>query len=247
MNGLDSWSVGQRGLQILRMSDGRLGNRAVGRYHPNAMTVNIHPSACVDPAAEIGPGTSIWHFSHIMAGARIGGDCTLGQNVFVAAGVVIGRHVKIQNNVSLYAGVELEDEVFCGPSCVFTNVINPRCEVVRRSEYRPTRVLRGASIGANSTILCGITIGRYAMIGAGAVVVADVPQYALMLGVPAAPRGYFSRHGYRLPAPDAAGETKCPGSGWRYQLGKSGVLTCLDWPEDKPLPDPVGGKQAPPS
>lgn len=201
------------------------------------MTSFIHATACVDPGAEIGGGTKIWHFSHIMAGARIGGDCSLGQNVFVAGGVVLGNHVKVQNNVSLYAGVELDDYVFCGPSCVFTNVINPRSEIVRRTEYRPTRVLRGATIGANATILCGVTIGRYAMIGAGAVVIEDVPQYALMLGVPATPRGWFSRHGFRLPAPAADGTMTCPASGWRYRLEPSGVLVCLDWPEDRPLAD----------
>lgn len=199
------------------------------------MPTYFHPTACVDPAAEIGDGTKVWHFSHIMAGARIGGDCSLGQNVFVAGGVVLGNHVKVQNNVSLYAGVELGDEVFCGPSCVFTNVMNPRCEIVRKSEYRPTRVSRGATIGANSTIVCGVTIGRYAMIGAGAVVTADVPQYALMLGVPATQRGWYSRHGYRLPSPAADGIMVCPGSGWRYRLDAAGLLTCLDWPEDKPL------------
>ncbi|MBN1667651.1 MAG: N-acetyltransferase, partial [Anaerolineales bacterium] len=145
----------------------------------------IHPSAYVDPPCEIGAGTKIWHFCHVMAGAQIGKQCVLGQNVFVAGGVRIGNNVKIQNNVSVYAGVELEDDVFCGPSCVFTNVINPRSQIVRKSEYQPTRVRRGATIGANATIVCGVTIGRYAFIAAGAVVRSDVPDYALMLGVPA--------------------------------------------------------------
>ncbi|MCE9545375.1 MAG: N-acetyltransferase [Planctomycetia bacterium] len=197
------------------------------------MSVFAHPTACVDPGASIGPGTKIWHFSHVMSGARIGRDCSLGQNVFVADGVEVGNQVKIQNNVSLYSGVVLEDAVFCGPSCVFTNVINPRSEIVRRSEYRTTCVCRGATIGANATILCGVTISRYAVIGAGAVVTRDVPQYALVVGVPAEQQGWFSRHGYRLPAPTSDGIMTCPASGWRYQQDAAGVVVCLDWPEDQ--------------
>jgi UDP-2-acetamido-3-amino-2,3-dideoxy-glucuronate N-acetyltransferase len=153
----------------------------------------------------------------------------------VASGVIIGNNVKIQNNVSIYTGVELEDNVFCGPSCVFTNVINPRAEIVRRNEYRPTVVRRGASIGANATIVCGVTIGRYAFIGAGAVVKQDVPDYALMLGVPAHHKGYMSRHGFRLPKPNAAGEMVCPGVQWRYKEIAPGRVICLDWPETDAL------------
>ena len=162
----------------------------------------VHPSAYVDEPCEIGAGTKVWHFCHVMAGAQIGQDCVLGQNVFVASTVKIGNNVKIQNNVSVFTGVELEDDVFCGPSCVFTNVINPRSQFVRKSEYQRTLVRRGATIGANATIVCGITIGQYAFIGAGAVVRGDVPDYALMLGVPAKQRGWMSRHGQRLPPPD---------------------------------------------
>jgi UDP-2-acetamido-3-amino-2,3-dideoxy-glucuronate N-acetyltransferase len=194
-----------------------------------------HPSAYVDEPCEIGAGTRIWHFCHVMAGARMGERCILGQNVFVADQVIVGNNVKIQNNVSLYTGVELEDDVFCGPSCVFTNVINPRSQIVRHSLYQRTLVRRGATIGANATIVCGATIGRYAFIGAGAVVRGNVPDYALMLGVPARRAGWMSRHGFRLPEPNADGIMVCPESGWHYREAEPGVLRCLDWPEEKPL------------
>jgi UDP-2-acetamido-3-amino-2,3-dideoxy-glucuronate N-acetyltransferase len=195
----------------------------------------VHPSAYVDEPCTIGAGTKVWHFCHIMQGATIGERCNLGQNVFVAGGVRIGANVKIQNNVSVYAGVELEDDVFCGPSCVFTNVINPRSQIVRHSAYLPTLVRRGVTIGANATIVCGATIGRYAFIGAGAVVRGDVADYALMVGVPARRIGWMSRHGHRLPTPDANGLMVCPESGWRYQEVEPGVMRCLDWPEDQAL------------
>jgi UDP-2-acetamido-3-amino-2,3-dideoxy-glucuronate N-acetyltransferase len=195
----------------------------------------IHPAACVDDPTVLGPGTQVWHFCHVMPGARIGARCRLGQNVFVASGVVIGDDVKIQNNVSLYTGCHLEDDVFCGPSCVFTNVVNPRSEIARRDEYRPTIVRRGATIGANATIVCGHTIGRYAFVGAGAVVNRDVPDYALVVGVPARRIGWMSRHGYRLLEPDADGIRRCPTSGWRYHETEPAVLRCLDHPEDTPL------------
>ncbi|MBN1665472.1 MAG: N-acetyltransferase [Anaerolineales bacterium] len=197
----------------------------------------VHASAYVDQPYEIGSGTKIWHFCHIMAEAQIGENCVFGQNVFVASGVKIGNNVKIQNNVSVYAGVELEDDVFCGPSCVFTNVINPRSQIIRKSEYQPTLVRRGASIGANATIVCGITIGQYAFIGAGAVVRQDVPDYALMLGVPARQSGWMSRHGQRLSSPDESGIMVCPESGWRYRQDEAGIVHCLDWPEEMALPD----------
>ena len=193
-----------------------------------------HPSAFVDDPCDIGAGTKIWHFCHIMPNVRIGHDCNLGQNVFIASDVVIGNHVKIQNNVSLYAGVELEDYVFCGPSCVFTNVINPRSEIARKTEYKTTRVRRGATIGANATVVCGLTIGRYAFIGAGALVRQNVPDYGLILGIPAERAGWMSRHGHRLQNADAEAVFVCPESGWRYQEVE-GVLRCLDWPEDRPL------------
>ena len=200
----------------------------------------VHPSAYVDEPCEIGPGTSIWHFCHVMKDARIGAGCILGQNVFVASGVVIGNNVKIQNNVSIYAGVELEDDVFCGPSCVFTNVANPRSQIVRRDQYAGTVVRRGATIGANATIVCGHSIGRYAFIAAGAVVREDVPDYALMIGVPAVKRGWMSRHGHRLRRSELDGSYQCPESGWKYRELESGDLRCLDWPEDEPLP--AGGE-----
>lgn len=197
-----------------------------------------HPSAIVDPPVTIGAGTKIWHFCHVMPNVVIGERCSFGQNVFIGSGVKIGSNVKVQNNVSLYEGVELENDVFCGPSCVFTNVVNPRSEIVRRgaAHYAKTLVRHGASIGANATIVCGSTIGRFAFIAAGAVVAKqDVPDYALMMGVPAKRKGWVSRHGHPLDRPDASGIYTCPESKWRYQETSPGALRCLDWPEDKPL------------
>lgn len=196
----------------------------------------VHESAYVDEPCEIGAGTKVWHFCHVSAGARLGERCILGQNVFIANDVVIGNNVKIQNNVSVYTGVELEDDVFCGPSCVFTNVINPRSQIIRHSQYQRTLVRRGVSIGANATIVCGATIGRYAFIAAGAVVRGDVPDYALMAGVPAVRKAWMSRHGHRLQQKDSDGHLVCPESGWRYSETEPGVLRCLDWAEDEPLP-----------
>jgi len=167
-----------------------------------------HPTAVIDDGAEIGDGTKIWHFSHIMSGARLGKNCNLGQNVVVSPGVAIGNNVKIQNNVSVYTGVELEDDVFCGPSMVFTNVINPRSHVVRKNEYRRTLVRKGASIGANATIVCGSTLGRYSFVAAGAVVTHDLPDFALAMGVPAERVGWVCYCGIRLP--DLEGEVSCP-------------------------------------
>ena len=201
----------------------------------NEKNYYVHPSAYVDDPCEIGAGTKIWHFSHVMKGSRLGERCILGQNVHIADNVTIGNNVKIQNNVSVYTGVDLEDDVFCGPSCVFTNVTNPRSQIVRHHLYERTLVQRGATIGANSTIVCGATIGRYAFIGAGAVVRGNVPDYALMLGVPAKQKGWMSRHGHRLGKPNAEGLMICPESGWRYRETEPGVLRCLDWPEDKAL------------
>jgi UDP-2-acetamido-3-amino-2,3-dideoxy-glucuronate N-acetyltransferase len=196
----------------------------------------VHESAYVDDPCEIGAGTKIWHFCHVSAHAMLGERCILGQNVFIANDVKIGNNVKIQNNVSVYTGVELEDDVFCGPSCVFTNVINPRSQIIRHSQYQRTLVQRGVSIGANATIVCGATIGRYAFIAAGAVVRGDVPDYALMAGVPAKRKAWISRHGHRLKDANGNGEFTCPESGWKYREVEPDILRCLDWPEDKPLP-----------
>lgn len=199
----------------------------------------VHSSAFVDEPCTIGAGTKIWHFSHVMPKCTIGERCILGQNVHVATGVVIGSNVKIQNNVSLYDGAIIEDDVFLGPSCVFTNVSNPRSQIVRRHMYEKTIVKRGASIGANSTIVCGgaegTTIGRYALIAAGAVVTKDVPDYALVMGVPGRVVGWVSRHGHRLPKPGADGIMVCPETGWKYQF-ENNVVRCLDLDEEAPIP-----------
>ena len=181
--------------------------------------VQIHPSAIVDDGACIGPGTRVWHWTHVCAGAVIGRGCSLGQNVFVGNRVVIGDNVKIQNNVSVYDDVTLEDDCFCGPSMVFTNVYNPRSQFTRKDEYRPTLVRRGATLGANCTIVCGTTIGAFAFIGAGAVVNRDVADFALMLGVPARQVGWMSRFGERLPLPVSGdGDAVCSHTGDRYIL-----------------------------
>jgi UDP-2-acetamido-3-amino-2,3-dideoxy-glucuronate N-acetyltransferase len=189
----------------------------------------------VDAGSRIGAGTSIWHFSHVMSGALIGQNCTIGQNVFIASGARLGNHVKIQNNVSVYDGVLLEDEVFCGPCCVFTNVKNPRSELPRKDQFVATRVRRGATLGANATVICGADLGRYALVAAGAVVGGGHPDYALLLGVPARRTGWVSRHGHRLEQRDADGNWICPESGFRYREHDSGTLFCLDQPEDLPL------------
>jgi len=189
------------------------------------MATTIHPSAIVDPGAQLGDECRVWHFVHISAGARIGARCSFGQNVFVGNDVRIGDNVRIQNNVSVYDAVTLEDDVFCGPSMVFTNVYNPRAAVSRKAEYRRTLVRRGATLGANSTIVCGTTIGRYAFVGAGAVVNRDVPDFALVAGVPARHIGWMSRHGERLQMPlrgDA--NAACPVTGERYRL-RDGVCS----------------------
>ena len=204
-----------------------------------------HETAIVDEGAEIGSGTKIWHFSHVMSGTRIGRGCSLGQNVFVAPGTSLGDNVKVQNNVSIYTGTVVEDDVFLGPSCVLTNVTNPRSQVVRQNLYERTLLGRGASIGANATIVCGIEVGRYAFVAAGAVVAKDVPDYALMVGVPARQAGWMSRHGHRLADADGDGVLTCVESGYRYKEVEPGVLRCLDLDEDEALPaDLAVGKVA---
>jgi UDP-2-acetamido-3-amino-2,3-dideoxy-glucuronate N-acetyltransferase len=196
--------------------------------------VMIHESAFVDEPCEIGEGTKIWHFSHVQAGAKIGKRCVLGQNVNVGSDVIIGNNVKIQNNVSVYSGCEIEDDVFLGPSCVLTNITNPRSQVIRRNLYERTLIRRGATVGANATILCGITLGRYCFIAAGATVTKDVHDYALMVGHPAQHQGWMSRHGHRLDEPGSGSAMVCPESGLRYAI-ENGVLRCVDLDEDADL------------
>jgi UDP-2-acetamido-3-amino-2,3-dideoxy-glucuronate N-acetyltransferase len=183
------------------------------------MTVTIHASAIVDEGAEIGDGSRIWHFTHICSGAKIGKQCSLGQNVFIGNDVLIGDNVKIQNNVSVYDAVIIEDDVFCGPSMVFTNVFNPRSAVSRKDEYRKTHIKRGASLGANSTIVCGVTVGEHAFVAAGAVINRDVQNFALMAGIPAKQIGWMSRFGERLDLPlKGNAETICPNTNEKYIL-----------------------------
>lgn len=195
-----------------------------------------HESAFIDEPSMIGPGTRIWHFCHIQKNARIGSNCVLGQNCCVGGDVIIGNNVKVQNNVSIYTGTVIEDDVFLGPSCVLTNVSNPRSQVNRHALYERTLIRRGATIGANATVVCGVTIGRYAFIAAGAVVTRDLPDYALVRGVPARQVGWMSRHGHPLKDSDGSGVMTCPESGYRYREVDPGVLRCLELDEDAPLP-----------
>ena len=210
--------------------------------------VYAHPTAVVDDGATIGAGTKVWHFAHVFGGAVIGERCSFGQNTMVADGVVIGSNVKVQNNVAIYGGTTIEDDVFLGPSCVLTNVSNPRSQVVRRSIYETTRLRRGATVGANATIVCGVTLGRYAFVAAGAVVTKDVGDYEMIVGVPGRVRGHMSRHGHPLAFGDD-GHAVCPESGLRYErttnqsdaanndADEAGVaVRCLDLDEDAPLP-----------
>ncbi len=181
--------------------------------------VNIHETAIVDRGAQIGVGTQIWHWVHVCAGAKIGEQCSFGQNVFVGNDVIIGNNVKVQNNVSIYDAVTIEDDVFCGPSMVFTNVYNPRSEITRKQEYRKTIVKKGVTIGANATIVCGVTIGEYAFIGAGALINKDIPAYALMVGVPAKQIGWMSAYGEQLDLPiQGRAEVLCKHLGDLYIL-----------------------------
>lgn len=186
----------------------------------------VHSSALVDPGAALGAGTRVWHFCHVESGAKIGRSCSFGQNCYVASGVTVGDRVRVQNNVSLYTGVEIEDDVFIGPSAVFTNVLNPRAQVSRKHEYRATKVRRGATIGANATVVCGVTLGEYCMIGAGAVVTRDVPDFALMVGVPARRIGWISRNGQRLRF--ESNRARCPATGEEYELRAAESVALLD-------------------
>ncbi len=192
------------------------------------MDYTAHPTAVIDEGAEIGTGTKIWHFSHIMGPCRIGENCNLGQNVVISPEVILGRNVKVQNNVSIYTGVTCDDDVFLGPSCVFTNVTNPRSGVNRRGQYAKTHVGKGASIGANATIVCGHDIGAYAFVGAGAVVTKNIPDYALVIGNPSRQVGWMSEYGHRLSFDDT-GLATCPESGDRYEL-QSGKVVKMETP-----------------
>ncbi len=238
-------SNGAEGLRVLRVLDACQRALAKGGVSLQAVDAPpqkkdlpyfVHQSAYVDEGAEVGTGTKIWHFSHVMKGARIGQRVVIGQNVNVDGGTVIGNNVKIQNNVSVYSGTIIEDDVFLGPSCVLTNVSNPRSQVNRHSLYETTHLKRGCSIGANATIVCGVTIGRYGFVGAGSVVTKSVPEFALVLGNPARQVGWMSRHGHRLNSPDSDGVMRCPESGYRYKEVEPGVLRCLDLDEEAPLP-----------
>jgi UDP-2-acetamido-3-amino-2,3-dideoxy-glucuronate N-acetyltransferase len=246
-------SNGEEGLRVLRVLDAcqrALHNGGVA-LEPVAPKLNeqehpyfVHESAYADEGAKIGARTKIWHFSHVMKGAQIGERCVIGQNVNVDGGAIIGNNVKIQNNVSVYTGTVVEDDVFLGPSCVLTNVTNPRSQVNRHSLYDTTLLKRGCTIGANATIVCGVTVGRYAFVGAGAVVTKDVPDFALVVGNPAHQVGWMSRHGHRLDTPDFDGVMRCVETGFRYKEVEPGLLRCLDLDEDVPLPSElsVGSK-----
>jgi UDP-2-acetamido-3-amino-2,3-dideoxy-glucuronate N-acetyltransferase len=196
--------------------------------------MKIHPSAVVDQGAIIGDGTAIWHFSHICSGAVIGNNCSLGQNVMVDDNASLGNNVKVQNNVAIYGGITVEDDVFLGPSCVLTNVTNPRSQVSRKSLYERTFIKRGSTIGANVTVVCGIILGRYCFIGAGTVVTKDIPDYGLVLGNPGKLSGYMSRHGHKLTF-NESGRATCPESQFVYEKAEDQVR-CLDLDEDDPLP-----------
>ena len=236
---------GSEGLRVLRVLDAaqqsmELQGDAVSVHTTPAKCYFAHPTAIIDDGACLGAGTKVWHFSHVSSGAQLGKNCNLGQNVFVAADVSIGANVKIQNNVSIYGGTTIEDNVFLGPSCVLTNISNPRSEIIRRSIYETTVIKRGATIGANATIVCGVTVGRYAFVAAGAVVTKNIPDYALVKGTPAKQSGWMSRHGHVLEF-DKGGLATCPESGYQYQIdcdpnSTSKRVLCLDVDEQSALP-----------
>ncbi|MCH2203376.1 MAG: acetyltransferase [Fuerstiella sp.] len=199
----------------------------------------LHESSIVDDGAEVGAGTKIWHFSHVLSGAVIGCDCSFGQNTMVAGGVVVGDNVKVQNNVAIFDGTIVENDVFLGPSCVLTNVSNPRSQVVRHGLYEKTLIRRGATVGANSTVVCGVTLGRYSFIAAGCVVTKSIPDYAMIVGVPGKQVGWMSRHGHKLEF-DSDGFATCPESNLRYQLQTTDCelrVQCCDLDEESELPE----------
>jgi UDP-2-acetamido-3-amino-2,3-dideoxy-glucuronate N-acetyltransferase len=232
-------SEGYRVLEVLDRAQRSLENgfsEETKSLPAEKMLYFAHPTAYIDKPCKIGAGTKIWHFAHVMRGAQIGENCILGQNVNIGNDVQIGNNVKIQNNVAIYTGTEIESDVFLGPSCVLTNVTNPRSQIIRHSLYEKTLIRRGATIGANATIVCGITIGRYAFIAAGAVVSKDVSDYALMMGNPARQKGWMSRHGVKLPIADEKGIMVCPETGYKYKEIKKGILNCMDIDEETPLP-----------
>ena len=236
---------GEEGLRVLRVLDvcqrsllqgGEVVDTRDTRLARESLPYFVHESAYVDDGAQIGANTKIWHFSHVMKGARIGARCVIGQNVNVDGGTLIGNNVKIQNNVSIYTGAVIEDDVFLGPSCVLTNVTNPRSQVNRHALYEATVLKRGCTVGANATIVCGTTIGRYAFVAAGTVVTKSVPDYGLVMGNPGRQVGWMSRHGHRLGPPDKDGIMRCPESGFRYEERPIGTVRCLDLDENEPLP-----------
>lgn len=233
---------GEEGLRVLKILDAAQRSLEIGgaAVSPNELPVTMHSyfahsTAIVDAGASVGEGTKIWHFSHVMAGAELGRNCNLGQNVVISPGVKLGCNVKVQNNVSIYTGTSIEDDVFLGPACVLTNISNPRSEIKRQSLYEKTLIRRGATIGANATIICGVTLGRYSFIAAGAVVAKDVPDYAFILGVPGRHKGWMSRHGHMLHF-NEEGVATCSESGLRYELKKDSVR-CIDLAEEGPLPE----------
>jgi UDP-2-acetamido-3-amino-2,3-dideoxy-glucuronate N-acetyltransferase len=213
--------------------------------NPGTETFFVHESSYIDENVQIKEGTKIWHFSHVISGAQIGRNCNIGQNVCISGGVIIGNNVKIQNNVSVYEGTIVEDDVFLGPSCVLTNVLNPRSQIKRRDLYEKTLIKRGATICANATIVCNVTLGKYSFIAAGAVVTKDVPDYGFMVGVPAKLQGFMSRHGHRLMKPDKDGIYVCPESSLKYKKNHADRIYCLDLDEKEDLPEDLSlGKKS---
>ncbi|MBT3177675.1 MAG: N-acetyltransferase [Desulfobacula sp.] len=205
--------------------------------NPGVEKYFVHESSYIDENVQIKEGTKIWHFSHVLSGAKIGRNCNIGQNVCISGRVVIGNNVKIQNNVSVYEGTIIQDDVFLGPSCVLTNVLNPRSQIKRKNLYEKTLIKKGATICANATIVCNVTLGKYCFIAAGAVVTNDVPDYGFMVGIPAKHMGFMSRHGHKLKHANKDGIYLCPESGLKYKKNKEGIMYCLDLDEKDALPE----------